>query len=237
MEDWRVGRLEKSSNSPTFPDLPMSRIVIFANGLLNEPDSLRRRLRSDDHFLCANGGTVHAVALGLTPQAIIGDLDSLPTDLILQMEAAGTAIYRHSTHKDQTDLELAFQLAVAENPDEILVVTALGGRLDQTLANIFLLARPEYASIPFTLVDGAQSATLLRSHQALILSGRPGDTLSLIPLTASVQQVNLTGVEWPLHEATLTFGSTWSISNALTAPQANIQIGEGLILIVHIASA
>jgi thiamine pyrophosphokinase len=214
----------------------MSRIVIFANGILTEPNSLRRRLRSDDWIFCADGGTVHALALGLTPQAIIGDLDSLSSELISQMEAVGVTIYRHPAHKNQTDLELALQLAVVEEPDDILVVTALGGRLDQTLANILLLTRPEHASARLTLVDGPQSATVLRPHQTLTLAGQPGDTLSLVPLTPTVQQVNLSGVKWPLSEATLTFGSTWSISNVLITPQASIQIGEGMVLVVHIES-
>jgi thiamine pyrophosphokinase len=214
----------------------MSRIVIFANGNLIEPEKLRPRLRSTDRIFCANGGTVHALALGLRPEAIIGDLDSLSLDLVSQLEAEGVAIHRHPVRKDQTDLELAFEVAIAENPDEILLVTALGGRLDQTLANIFLLTRPAYSSVRLTLVDGSQSAWVLHSHQTLTLTGQPGDTLSLVPLTPIVQQVNLTGVEWPLVEAQLTFSSTWSISNALTTSQATIQIGEGMILVVHIES-
>lgn len=212
----------------------MSRIVIFANGNLTEPDSLRRRLRPSDRIFCADGGTVHALALGLTPEVIIGDLDSLPPELTAQMEAASVIFQRHPPRKDLTDLELAFQTALAEQVDEVLLVTALGGRLDQMLANIFLLARPEYASARLTLVDGPQLATVLRSHQSLVLTGQPGDTLSLVPLTPTVQQVNLSGVEWPLVEATLSFGSTWSISNTFTTPQATIQIGEGMVLVVHI---
>jgi thiamine pyrophosphokinase len=212
----------------------MSRIVIFANGNLIEPENLRPRLRSTDRIFCANGGTVHALALGLRPEAIIGDLDSLSPELVSKLAAEGVAIHRHPVRKDQTDLELAFEVAIAENPDEILLVTALGGRLDQTLANIFLLTRPAYSSVRLTLVDGFQSAWVLHSHQTLALAGQPGDTLSLVPLTPIVQQVNLTGVEWPLVEAQLTFGSTWSISNALTTSQATIQIGEGMVLVVHI---
>ncbi len=212
----------------------MSRIVIFANGILTEPDRLRRRLRPDDRIFCADGGTVHAQALGLTPQAVIGDLDSLAPDLVTEMEAAGVAIHRHPVRKDQTDLELAFQVAMAEQPDEILLVTALGGRLDQMLANILLLTRPEYALARLTLVDGPQSLRVLRPHQAMTLTGRPGDTLSLVPLTPTVEQVNLAGVEWPLTEAMLTLGSTWSISNVLTGSEACLQIGEGMLLVVQI---
>lgn len=234
MEGWKVGKnpIFQPSNPPIFQ--PMSRIVIFANGNLTEPDKLRRRLRPTDRIFCADGGTVHALALGLTPEVIVGDFDSLPPEMMTELEAAGVSFQRHPARKDQTDLELAFQTAVAEGVDEILLVTALGGRLDQMLANIFLLARPEYASVRLILADGPQLATVLCSYQTLTLTGQPGDTLSLVPLTPTVQQVNLSGVEWPLVEATLTFGSTWSISNAFTTPQATVQIGEGMVLVVHI---
>ncbi len=212
----------------------MSRIVIFANGQLTQPEMIRRRLRPGDRIFCADGGTMHALALGLTPEAIIGDLDSLPSRMITQMEEAEVIIHRHPVRKDQTDLELAFQLAAAEQPDEILLVTALGGRLDQMLANILLLARPEYASIQVSLVDGLQWATVLHSYQSITITGQPGDTLSLIPLTPTVSRVTLSGVEWPLQEATLSFGSTYSISNTLAANEVHLQIDEGLLLLVHI---
>jgi thiamine pyrophosphokinase len=212
----------------------MSRIVIFANGILTAPERLRHRLVSGDRIFCADGGTVNALALGLRPEVIIGDLDSLPPEWVAPMEAANVAVHRHPVRKDQTDLELAFQLAAAEQPDEILLVTALGGRLDQMLANIFLLSRPEYASIPIRLVDGSQWAMVLPSHRSVTVTGRPGDILSLVPLTPAVNQVNLSGVEWPLYEATLSFGSTYSISNALTASEALLQIGEGMLLLIHI---
>ncbi len=212
----------------------MNRIVIFANGILTRPDLLRAHLQPTDRIFCANGGTRHALALGLTPEAIIGDLDSLPDDVVADMEQAGVRFHRYPANKDQNDLELACQLAVAEKPAEIILVAALGGRLDQMLANIFLLSRPEYASIPFRLVDGLQQLRLLQAGSTLTLSGQPGDTLSLIPLTATVKQVTLTGVKWPLAQVTLLFGSTLSISNEFVATQATVQIGTGQLLLLYI---
>jgi thiamine pyrophosphokinase len=213
----------------------MTRIVIFANGDLTQPDLVRACVRPTDRIFCADGGTRHVLALGLTPHVIIGDLDSLPPDLATEMEAAGVVIHRHPARKDQTDLELALALAITECPDEILFLTALGGRLDQMLANILLLTRPEYAPARLSLTDGTQWATLLRPHQSIIIAGRPGDTLSLIPLTPTVSRVTLTGVQWPLNRVTLSLGSTWTISNTLAASQAEVQIGEGMVLVVHLA--
>jgi thiamine pyrophosphokinase len=212
----------------------MSRIIIFINGLLTEPEILLHRLRPTDRIFCADGGARHAILLGLTPELIVGDLDSLPVEAVTQMEKIGVIIHRHPVDKDQNDLELALELAVAQKPSEILLVTALGGRLDQMLANIMLLTRPDYASVPIILVDGLQTAQLLHSHASITINGQPGDTLSLIPLTGTVTNVTLKNVEWPLEKTTLSLGDTLTVSNRLITDQATVGIGEGLVLIVHI---
>lgn len=213
----------------------MRRMIIFANGNLNRPDLLKARLRSTDRIFCADGGTRHALALSLTPEAIIGDLDSLDPALVAQMEANGVTIHRHPARKDETDLELALRLAIEESPDEIMLLTALGGRLDQMLANILVLSRPEYASARLILVDGVYWAALLRDQQSLTITGHPGDTLSLLPLTPTVSRVTITGVEWPLTDKTLSLGSTLTLSNRLAETEARVEIGEGLVLVVHFA--
>ena len=212
----------------------MSRIVVFANGKLNHSEVLKNHLRSTDRIFCANGGTVHALALGLEPEVIVGDLDSLSTSIITSLEAAGTTIHRHPVAKDQTDLELTLDRALEQNPTEILLVSALGGRLDQMLANIFLLSRKLYRGIQMTLLDGYQWAVLTRTNETVTISGRKGDTVSLIPLSPTVSKVNFTGVRWPLENAELEFGSTWSVSNEMTGVEAEVRIGTGLMLVVHI---
>lgn len=213
----------------------MSRIVIFANGQLNQPAAVKGRLRATDRIYCADGGTHHALALNLTPHVIVGDLDSITMDTAAELAASGTSLHRYPIHKDQTDLELTFDWALKENPAEIMLVGALGGRLDQMLANILLLTRPAYNGVDLTLTDGPQWAKLIRNNQRCTIIGQPGDTLSLVPLSARVSEVNFTGVDWPLLDATLELGSTWSISNQLTDSEATVSIGEGLLLMIHIA--
>ncbi len=212
----------------------MNRVVIFANGIATQPELLRYHLHPSDHIVCADGGTQYALSLDLTPDIIIGDLDSLKPEIVAQMEQAGVTIQRHPVAKDKTDLELALDYAIDQQPTEIMLVTALGGRLDQMLANIMLLTRPEYSSVQLTLADGPQWATILRSQQRFTIQGQPGDTLSLIPLLATVTGVNLSGVQWPLAGVTLSLGSTLTISNKFIDTQATVQIDDGLVLLVHI---
>jgi thiamine pyrophosphokinase len=211
----------------------MTRIIIFAHGLLNQPESLRSILTATDRIFCADGGAYHALALGLTPEYVIGDLDSLSPEFVRELETKGVKLCRYPRDKDQTDLELTLQHAIAEEPGEIVLAAALGGRLDQMLANILLLSRDEYHSTQLSLVDSGQWATLMRGPQTRVVEGQSGDILSLVPLTPLVKGVDLSGVVWPLTDATLTFGSTFTISNALAGQQATVTIREGKVLLVH----
>jgi thiamine pyrophosphokinase len=211
----------------------MSRVVIFANGVLNQPDLLRRHLRPTDRIFCADGGTRHALAMGLTPEVIVGDLDSLDPDLRAELAAAGVRFEVHPVRKDETDLELAIGLAIAEGATQVNLLAVLGGRLDQSLANLMLLTRPEWDSGRVRVIEGDEIAWPVRGGQTETIEGSAGDTLSLVPLTPQVTGVTLQGVEWPLHKTTLRFGSTLTVSNVLTEPTARLEVENGLLLVIH----
>jgi thiamine pyrophosphokinase len=117
----------------------MLRIIIFANGNLPNLEKARALLRPDDFILCADGGTRHALAMGIIPNAIIGDMDSLPS--YFQPSTFDGELILFPKDKNETDLELAIDHALTLQPDQILILAALGGRMDQTLANISLLSQ------------------------------------------------------------------------------------------------
>ncbi|MBE9508969.1 MAG: thiamine diphosphokinase [Chloroflexi bacterium] len=206
------------------------RAIIFANGEFDDPESVRCLLRPDDLVIAADGGTRHALAVGVTPRAVIGDLDSLSPDNLAQIEAAGARIQRSSARKDETDLELALQYAAREGASEIVILAALGGRLDQTLANLLLLALPELDGLDVRIVEGAQEAFLI-CKEALVV-GQPGDTVSLIPLGGDAVGVTAEGLEWPLRDGTLRFGPARGVSNVLVKEQARVRVRRGSLLCV-----
>jgi thiamine pyrophosphokinase len=206
------------------------RAIIFANGEFPDPSSVRDLLRSDDLVIAADGGTRHALAAGVTPDVVIGDLDSLSPEEQAQVEVSGSRIIRFSPHKDETDLELALQHAARAGATEIIILAALGGRLDQTVANLLLLAMPELGGIDVHVVEGAQTAFLIQD-QALI-EGQPGDTVSLIPLGGDAVGVTAEGLEWSLQEDTLRFGPARGVSNVLMAEQALVGVRQGFLLCV-----
>jgi thiamine pyrophosphokinase len=212
------------------------RAIVFANGEFPDPQSARKLLRPGDLIVAADGGTRHALAAGVTPDIVIGDLDSLSPETRARLEAAGTRIVRFSPRKDETDLELALLHTAQEGATEIVILAALGGRLDQTVANVLLLALPELKGLAVRIVEGAQEAFLI--HNRAIIAGQPGDTVSLIPLGGDAVGVTAEGLEWPLCEDTLRFGPARGVSNVLTTERASVRVLRGslLCIVTHASS-
>jgi len=208
------------------------RALIFINGTIDDYGQLARWLRADDYLIAADGGARHCAALGILPAVLVGDLDSIGPELLAEYEQAGVEIERHPPRKDETDLELAVRRAVADGATEILLLGALGGRLDQTLANLLLPARTEWP-VPISLADGQQMAQILRGGGTIILAGAPGNTVSVVPLSAEVTGITYAGLEYPLVNATLRLGSTQGVSNRMAGESATVRIASGILLVVQ----
>jgi thiamine pyrophosphokinase len=209
----------------------MQRIIIFANGELPDRTKARSLIQSDDYIICADGGTRHALALDLKPDLIIGDMDSAEREQLQRLREDGVSLELFPHDKNETDLELAINRAVELNPDQILILAALGGRLDQTLANIALLSDHRVSKFDIRLDDGVEQAFLCRDQ--VDLRGKRGDLVSLIPWGGAVGNVQTTSLKWPLRKETLYPDRTRGISNEMLGESASISIGSGLLLIVH----
>ncbi len=209
----------------------MKRIIIFANGELPDLDKARRLLHTDDYIICADGGTQHALALAVQPDLIIGDMDSLEKGQLETLQKSGVSIELYPRDKNETDLELAIRRAIELNPTQIIIIAALGGRLDQTLANISLLSDLRLSTFDVRLDDGVDEISICRNQ--VQVHGRSGDLISLIPWQGAVSEVETVNLKWALHKETLYPDKTRGISNEMIDSTASISIGSGLLLIVH----
>ncbi len=210
------------------------RYLLFLPGEIRSEQPLRDAVRPDDRLIGVDGGTDVLVKLGLHPSIIIGDLDSISAGVLEEAKAKGALIEQHPRDKDQTDLELSLTYAVTHGALEIVFIGALGGRIDHTLGNLFLLTKPELRGIAVSLFDGETRATLVEPHRPITLRGAPGDTLSLLPLTPRVQGANLGGVNWPLVKEELAQNSSRTLSNRFIAATADISISAGLLLAIQV---
>jgi thiamine pyrophosphokinase len=209
----------------------LRRIVIFANGELPDLIKARNLLHAGDTVICADGGTRHALTLGIRPDLIMGDLDSVETGTVQKFKNENVDIEIFPRDKNETDLELAIRRAIEWKPDQIIILAALGGRLDQTLANITLLADPQLTGLDVRLDDGVEEILLCRER--VEVHGTTGDLVSLIPWQGTVTGVLTEGLKWPLHRETLYPDKTRGISNEMLGNAASVAVESGLLLIVH----
>jgi thiamine pyrophosphokinase len=213
-----------------------SRAVIFANGVLSDPDMILSSVGEKDLIIAADGGARLCRQLGLKPAVLIGDFDSLDDTELHRFAAEGSQVIRYPTRKDYTDLELALRHVQSLGIEEVLVIAALGARWDQTLANLLLPASEGLVGMRIRLIDGAQEIVTLRGGNELTLLGHPGDILSLIPLNGDAIGVTTLGLEYPLRREALAFGATRGLSNVLLDESATIRLDQGLLtcVLIHV---
>lgn len=211
------------------------RAVIFVNGVIPDRATVQRWVRADDDLIAADGGAHHAVAMGLVPRVVVGDLDSLAPELAEKLAAQGVELEKHPAAKNMTDLELAIERAVEDGATEILLLGALGGRLDQSLANVLLMAQRDWPAM-IRLVDATEIATVIHGGESMTLEAALGSTMSLLPLSPEVTGITYTGMLYPLNDATLAFGSTRGISNEVASHPATVTIRTGIALVIQTIS-
>jgi thiamine pyrophosphokinase len=205
--------------------------VIFAGGTLRPGKAVDAAIATADLIIAADRGTTTALQHGYTPAIIVGDFDSLalPSDELKKM---GSELVRAAVEKDETDTELAVQVAIGRGADSITLLGGLGGeRFDHTMANILLLAGFEDVSI--RIVDGPSVCWLLRGPGSMSIAGQPADLFSLLPLTGEAKGVQTKGLYYPLNDETLRFGKPRGVSNAFTGEQAEVSLVDGMLLVIH----
>lgn len=209
------------------------RAVIFANGIIDAEHLFIPNFLPGDVIIAADGGVRNCLLFGIHPDIVIGDLDSISEHEKRILVNEATYFITFPRDKDQTDLELALDFAIQNGAEEVLLLGLLGGRLDQTLANLLLLTKEPYTSTKLIISASPDTAQLLRDHESMIIEAEIGDIVSLIPLSPQVDGVTTNGLRWALDNAKLDFGSTLSISNEMTIPRASIKINAGKLLVIH----
>lgn len=200
--------------------------VLVVTGGDPVPSGVAAGLPHADLVVAADSGLDHARALGLKPDVVVGDFDSVTAEALRAFEGP---LERHPVEKDATDLELALRLAVSRNPERIVVVGGHGGRLDHFLANALVLTTvPEGIDVEWR----AGPATIHLVREALSIVGHPGSYVSLVPVGGDARGVRTSGLKWPLDDEDLPSGGTRGVSNQFAASEAVVSVRSGSLLVV-----
>ena len=208
--------------------------LIFANGDFNDGPATQAALSQPAPRLviAADGGLRHIRDLGLRPDFVIGDMDSADPAMLAWAEQNGAQIRRYPVDKDETDLELALLAAAEQGGDPIRVIAATGDRLDQTMGNVALLALPALRGQDTRLVGGRQTAWLAFPGD-IVITGAPGDTVSLLPMAGSATGIVTDRLKYRLRRETLSFGPARGISNVMLTKEARVTFESGILLVIH----
>lgn len=210
------------------------RALIFANGDRTDGAAVQAALAhaGSAQIIAVDGGARLALAYGYTPDHVIGDMDSLTSGELADLEARGATLHRFPAEKDESDLELTMRHVVESGITWLRVIGATGSRLDQEFANVYLLTLDALAGCDARMVSGKQTSWVIDAgtHD---LHGAPGDTISLLPLGGDAIHVLTEGLSYPLRHETLFIGPARGLSNVFEGEHARVTFEAGRLLVVH----
>lgn len=202
--------------------------LIVSGGDAPSPEFLKSRAERAVKIIAADRGAEYCLQAGVRPDFVVGDMDSLSRAALGRVQSSGVTLVRHSREKDETDTELALDLAIDQGAVEVEMLACTGNRFDHTLANIHLLRAARRRGVEAWILS--ESFKIFLVDSCARLDGMEGATLSLLPLSLEVKGIQLTGFRWDLSDASMEVGSPCGVSNRVVSPEAVIRVEEGMLV-------
>lgn len=186
--------------------------------------------------IAVDAGLERADALGIVPDAIVGDFDTVNVDILKKYQAMSHILWDvHQPEKDETDTELAFHTALKLGSESILMLGGTGGRMDHSLSNIQLLYLCLEYKIPASLIDLQNKIYLINEMTTFYLDQLWGKYISFLPFSDHVTGLTLKGFKYPLTDKSLAKGrdAGLCISNELSGERGTLLINKGILICVE----
>ena len=184
--------------------------------------------------IAADSGLDLAERMGITPDLVVGDLDSVTPEALRRARAAGVEVRTSPEDKDETDLELALAAAWehlrGRSGTSLWVIGGAGGRLDHLAGNLAVMTGPRWRHFEITGWIGTARVDVIRSSRRL--SGVPGLQASILAWHGDAEGVTTAGLEWPLHRTTVPAGSGWGTSNRFVGDEATVSLIRGTVTVI-----
>jgi thiamine pyrophosphokinase len=210
-------------------------INILAGGPEEILPNLHEYSSENDIWVGVDRGVYTLINKNMTPAIAFGDFDSVSKEELLVIEGHVKEMKRYKPEKNETDMELALNWAIKQNPDLIRIFGASGGRLDHFLANVQLLVKPllENNHVKIFLIDNQNILSLKGPGSYKMRKRADKKYVSFVPLTLNVKGLNLEGFKYPLKDRHITIGSTLCISNELIGDNGTFSFSEGILLVIR----
>lgn len=189
-----------------------------------------------DKVIAVDGGLTSAEALGLVPDYIVGDFDTVESSVLERFRQYPYIVWeQHKPEKNETDTELARSRALTLGCEKIVFLGATGGRMDHMLANLDTLYACMVRGVDAYLVDPQNRVCLLDNEKTFKREELWGKYISFLPYTEQVTGITLKGFKYPLKDKNLVRGQETGlcISNELDQETADIIFQDGVLVCVE----
>jgi len=202
--------------------------IILANGKPPRKQIITYLIRKGySTLICADGGANHAFRMGLIPDMIIGDLDSI-TKSVCKFYKSKSRIIKISRQND-TDVEKVIKLAIKKGFGEIILLGVTGDRLDHTICNLGIVLK-FFSKVKCILI--AENSILIPLSGLTILKSVPGEIISIYGFNKTTK-ITTKGLKYQLTKASLPFGERESTSNVSTLNTVTIKVEGGKIFLIR----
>lgn len=202
--------------------------LVFAGKLLSE--------MKPDYVISVDGGLEKTRTLGLVPDAIVGDFDTVDHKVLEEYRRIPGILWDvHRPEKDETDTELAVNTALKLGCTRITILGATGGRMDHELSNLHLLKLCLDQKAEAWICDPQNRVYLLDKGKTFRKKDVYGKYISFIPLTEQVRGITLTGFKYPLTRRDISMGAEAGlcVSNEILGEEASIAFDSGILICIE----
>lgn len=186
-----------------------------------------------DVIIAVDNGLKVLNEINIKPNHIVGDFDTIDPS-ILELYKYDESIKVHSFNpiKDNTDTDIAIRLAVELKSTEIIILGAIGTRIDHVLANINVLKYALDSNVVCKIINEYNEVQLIDKSIVLYKNDIDKKYVSLIPLTERVSNVRLKGFKYELDNGVFNIGSSLGISNEIVDDEAIIEFDNGILILI-----
>ena len=205
--------------------------VVFGGADI-EDYSFCREYIENSIVVCCDSGLKHAKALGIVPDAIVGDFDSADEETMEYFRAMNIPTTEFPTHKDETDMELGAEAAIRMGADELVLIGGIGSRMDHTMGNCNLIVRLYKEGTKAMLVN--EKNKIMITDSRIELTGKKGSIVSLFPVGMKAEGVTTENLEYPLENATLAIDIRLiAVSNVMLGEKAAVEVKNGMLYVMQ----
>jgi len=201
--------------------------IVVSNGCIKNPSYTYKKITadygfsSDNTIIAAYGGAANCLKMGLVPNIVICDMDSIKNEVREKLDLKSNNIKYMQTpcEKDESDTRLAVEYAVNAGAKKIIIAGATGDRLDHSFANLILLSSPFPEDVDIKILTDNSEVFVVKN--SCVIKGQIGKLISIFSLTPYTSFIETSGLKYRLKNEKLLFSPVRGLSNIFTEATGN----------------